>query len=186
MRLNLNMVKPSLNHMTKNAEVILFPKNTRGPEQHRQWLSSILQTFQEHLGRHGLKLTRQREEILRCLMSAERHLGVDEIYAQLKREDPTIGRATIFRTMNLLQECGLVAEVGAFQNGGAKFELKADRPHHDHMICIECGRISEFQSPMMERFQDEAIRRHGFVALWHRHEIFGRCKGCFKNRRSAR
>jgi len=63
-------------------------------------------------------------------------------------------------------------------NGPSKFELKADRPHHDHMICIECGRILEFQSPMMERFQDGAIRRHGFTALWHRHEIFGRCKAC--------
>ena len=164
--------------MTKQAEVILFPRYARSPVQHRQWLASILQTFQEHLGRQGLKLTRQREEILRSLMSAERHLGVEEIYAGLKKIDPSIGRATIFRTVKLLQECGLVAEVSSFQNGGAKFELKADRPHHDHMICVECGRITEFQSPMMERFQDEAIRRHGFVALWHRHEIFGRCHGC--------
>ena len=165
----------------RDAEVILFPKNTRRPKQFRQWLASILQTFQEHLGRHGLKLTRQREEILRCLMTAERHLGIDELYTTLKKQDPSIGRATIFRTMKLLQECGLVAEVGSI-NGGAKFELKADRPHHDHMICVECGRIIEFQSPMMERFQDGAIRRHGFVALWHRHEIYGRCKDCWKRR----
>ncbi len=163
--------------MRQKAEVILFPKNTKKPEQFRQWLATILQTFQEHLGRRGLKLTRQREEILRCLMSAQRHLGVDEIYLLLKKQDPSIGRATIFRTVKLLQECGLVAEVGS-SNGRAKFELKADRPHHDHMICIECGRIIEFQSPMMERFQDGAIRRHGFVALWHRHEIFGRCHDC--------
>ncbi len=166
--------------MTKNAEVILFPKHARSPEQHKQWLSTVLQTFQEYLGKQGLKLTRQREEILLCLMSAERHLGVEELYSLLKKKDPTIGRATIFRTVKLLQECGLVAEVGSHHNGGGKFELKADRPHHDHMICVECGRITEFQSPMMERFQDEAIRRHGFTALWHRHEIFGRCRNCPK------
>ena len=165
--------------MKKRAEVLLFPKHAQKPEQFRQWLASILQTFQEHLGRRGLKLTRQREEILRCLMSAERHLGVEELYGILKKQDPSIGRATIFRTVKLLQECGLVAEVGS-TNGRAKFELKADRPHHDHMICIECGRIIEFQSPMMERFQDEAIRRQGFVALWHRHEIFGRCHDCLE------
>ena len=170
--------------MTQNAEVILFPKRARTPQQFKVWLASILRTFQEHLGRKGLKLTRQREEILRCLMSAQRHLGVDEIYALLKRQDPAIGRATIFRTVKLLQECGLVAEVGSM-NAGMKFELKADRPHHDHMICVECGRITEFQSPMMERFQDGAIRRHGFVALWHRHEIFGRCKECLKRRGSS-
>lgn len=167
--------------MTQFAEVILFPKHARRPAQFKAWLSNILQTFQEHLGRRGLKLTRQREEILRCLMSAERHLGVDAIYTQLKKQDPSLGRATIFRTVKLLQECGLVAEVGSV-NGGAKFELKADRPHHDHMICVECSRIIEFQSPMMERFQDEAIRRQGFVALWHRHEIFGRCAACHKKR----
>ncbi len=164
--------------MIKKSEVVLFPKHAQSPERHHLWLESILQTFQEHLSRQGLKLTRQREEILRGLMAAEKHLGVEQMYSLLKKKDPTIGRATIFRTVKLLQECGLVAEVGSPHNGGAKFELKADRPHHDHMICVECGRISEFQSPMMERFQDEAIRRQGFTALWHRHEIFGRCREC--------
>ncbi|MCM8811779.1 MAG: transcriptional repressor [Candidatus Omnitrophica bacterium] len=166
----------------KQAEVTLFPRYAQKPEKYQQWLSSIQERFQEHLGRRGLKLTHQREEILRCLMAAEKHLGVEEMYTILKKQDPLIGRATIFRTIKLLQECGLVAEVGVFQNGGAKFELKADRPHHDHMICVECGRIIEFQSPMMERFQDEAIKRHGFLALWHRHEIFGRCAACSKKR----
>ncbi len=167
--------------MKSGPEVILFPKHARSPEQFRQWLASILQIFQEHLGRRNLKLTRQREEILRCLMSAERHLGVEELYGRLKKQDPSIGRATIFRTIKLLQACALVAEVGS-ADGRAKFELKADRPHHDHMICIECGRIIEFQSPMMERFQDGAIRRQGFVALWHRHEIFGRCHDCSRKK----
>ena len=165
-------------------EVILFPKHARQPEQFRQWLKTILQTFQEYLSRQGLNLTHQREEILRCLMEADRHLGVEEVYERVRRKDRTIGRATVFRTVRLLQECGLVAEVGA-ANGRSKFELKADRPHHDHMICVECGRIMEFQSPMMERFQDEAIRRHGFVALWHRHEIFGRCHDCQEQKRSG-
>ena len=169
--------------MNRSAEVILFPKHARRPQQFKQWLATILQTFQEHLERKGLNLTRQREEILRYLMSAQRHLGIDELYDILKKQDPSIGRATIFRTIKLLQECGLVAEVGS-STGRSKFELKADRPHHDHMICIECGRIIEFQSPMMEHFQDGAIRRHGFVALWHRHEVFGRCQDCMKHKGS--
>lgn len=177
MRLDINGTILSLNKTMQEPEVILFPRRARRPQQFKAWLAAIPQTFQERLGRKGLKLTRQREEILRALMAAERHLGVDEMYVALKKRDPAIGRATIFRTMKLLQECGLVAEVGAV-NGSAKFELKADRPHHDHMICIECSRIIEFQSPAMERFQDGAIRRHGFVALWHQHEIFGRCAAC--------
>ena len=165
--------------MAKNstAEIILFPKHTKEPGRFQEWLNSISTTFQDYLGRKGLKLTHQREGILKALTKAERHLSVDELYSVVKKEDPSIGRATVFRTVNLLQECGLVAEVGS-TTGASKFELKADRPHHDHMICIECGRTIEFQSPMMEHFQDGAIRRQGFVALWHRHEIFGRCREC--------
>ena len=167
--------------MSHVAEVILFPKHARAPAQHKRWLSSILSNFEEHLKRKGLSMTRQRKEILEQLMSAERHLDTDEIYDALKRTDPTIGRATVFRTVKLLQECGLAAEVET-AGGRSKFELKADRPHHDHMICVECGRILEFQSPKMERFQNEAIRKHNFEALWHRHEIFGRCKECRRHR----
>lgn len=169
--------------MRQEPELILFPKYARKPGQFKHWLATVLETFQEYLSRQGLNLTRQREGILRCLMSAERHLGIEEMYDLLKKKDRSLGRATVFRTVKLLQECGLVQEVGG-TNGRSKYELKADRPHHDHMICVECGRILEFQSPMMERFQDEAIRRHGFVALWHRHEIFGRCKNCQKSQKS--
>ena len=161
---------------------MLFPRHARKPAPFRRWLASILRTFQEYLVTRGLNLTRQREEVLRCLMAAERHLALDDVYAAAKRRDPTIGRATVFRTLRLLQECGLVAEVGS-ADGRARFELKADRPHHDHMICVECGGITEFESPMMEQFQNEAIKRHGFVALWHRHEIFGRCADCSKRQR---
>ncbi|MBI3322409.1 MAG: transcriptional repressor [Candidatus Omnitrophica bacterium] len=163
--------------MSPNAEVILFPKHARRPAQHQRWLADIERRFQAHLERQGLNLTRQRQEILRAFFGAEKHLGVEQVYDLLKKKDPTLGRATVFRTVKLLQECGLLAEVGA-ANGRSKFELKADRPHHDHMVCVECGRITEFQSPQMERFQDEAIRKLGFEALWHRHEIFGRCRDC--------
>ena len=171
--------------MPKSAEVILFPRRARRPEQFQRWLGTILKQFQEYLATRGLKLTRQREEILRCLMAAQSHLSLEDVYALTRKKDPAIGRATAFRTLRLLQECGLVSEVGS-ADGRARFELKADRPHHDHMICVECGRIEEFESPMMERFQDEAIKRHGFVALWHRHEIFGRCTGCIKQRDGRR
>jgi Fur family transcriptional regulator, ferric uptake regulator len=165
--------------MNARAEVILFPKRARRPRQHRQWLAEIERRFEASLAQQGLNLTHQRQEILRTLMSAEKHLTIEEIYDALKRKDPALGRATVFRTVKLLQECGLVAEVGSA--GRSKFELKADRPHHDHMVCVQCGKITEFQSPRMEHFQDEAIRKHGFTALWHRHEIFGRCASCSAN-----
>ena len=169
--------------MNAQAEVILFPKHARRPRQHQQWLEAIERRFEEYLQRKGLNLTRQRQEILRSFFSAEKHLGVEEVYDLIKKKDPTLGRATVFRTVKLLQECGLLAEVTS-ANGRSKYELKADRPHHDHMVCVDCGRITEFQSPRMEHFQDEAIRKLGFEALWHRHEIFGRCRDCHGRRRA--
>lgn len=169
--------------MITTAEVTLFPRNTRKPAQFQHWLDSVRRQFQDYLLTRGLKLTHQREEVLRCLMAAEKHLSLEDVYTLTKRRDPTIGRATVFRTLRLMQEGGLVAEVGSADNR-ARFELKADRPHHDHMICVECGRIEEFESPMMERFQDEAVKRHNFAALWHRHEIFGRCAICQRPRKS--
>ena len=168
--------------MRAPAEVILFPEHARKPRQHRQWLVGIERRFEEALKRQGLNLTRQRQEILHTLLAAEKHLTAEELYDLLKRKDPTLGRATIFRTVKLLQECGLAAEVTT-AGGRSKYEIKADRPHHDHMVCMECGRITEFQSPRMEHFQDEAIRKHRFEALWHRHEIFGRCRDCRKEKR---
>ncbi|MBI4313344.1 MAG: transcriptional repressor [Candidatus Omnitrophica bacterium] len=165
--------------MTKTAEVILFPRHAKNPAQFRTWLASISSTFKKYLEGKGLNLTHQREEVLKCLLSAGNHMSLDDVYAAAKKKDPTIGRATVFRTLKLLEECGLAAEVGS-ADGRTRFEIKADRPHHDHMICIECGRIAEFESPMMERFQNKAIRQHKFIALWHRHEIFGRCELCAK------
>ena len=165
--------------MTKNGEVRLLPKHAQDPARYRTWLASISKTFERYLEGKGLNLTHQREEVLRCLLSAGNHMSLDDVYAATKKKDPTIGRATVFRTLKLLEEGGLAAEVGS-ADGRTRFEIKADRPHHDHMICIECGRITEFESPMMERFQNEAIRKHKFAALWHRHEIFGRCQACAK------
>ncbi len=167
--------------LRKNAEVTLFPSHAQKPADFQHWLGSLRGRFEDYLTKQGLNLTKQRETILRCLTEADQHLTAEQIYDQVKKKDASVGRATVFRTIKLLQECGLVDEIASLR-GSAKFELKADRPHHDHMICVECGRILEFQSPMMEKFQDEAIRKQGFTALWHRHEIFGRCKLCQKQR----
>ena len=82
--------------MGPHAEVILFPKHAAKPAQHQRWLADIERRFQQHLEKQGLNLTRQRQEILHALMSAEKHLGAEELYDLLKKKDPTLGRATVF------------------------------------------------------------------------------------------
>ena len=158
-------------------ELTLFPSNVTTPGQRQRWQQRIVVAFQDRLAEDDLKLTPQRQAILGALFQATDHLDLDGVYGAVKRLRAGIGRATVFRTLKLLERYGLVDRVDG-ANGVARFELKHDRPHHDHMVCVECGAILEFHSDRMEAIQNEAVRAAGFTALWHRHEVFGRCRAC--------
>ncbi|OGR59299.1 MAG: hypothetical protein A2X36_00090 [Elusimicrobia bacterium GWA2_69_24] len=137
----------------------------------------MLDRFRTHLDSHGLKLTHQRYAILSHLLDAKVHLTVDDIFRELKSSDPTLGKATVFRTLNLLESAGIADRVSK-ADGKAHFEVKLLRPHHDHAICIACGAIEEIRDEKIERYQNEAVAAIGFVPLWHRHEVFGHCRRC--------
>jgi Fur family ferric uptake transcriptional regulator len=81
----------------------------------------------------------------------------------------------------MLEECKLVDRVHTLE-GKPRFEVKHERPHHDHLVCIECGAIQEIQWPQIEKIQEKTCKELGFVPLFHRHEIFGRCKNCQKGK----
>lgn len=165
------------NHPRRSErEITLFEKHgSAGTNQH--WRAQVFEKFGTHLAEKGLKPTHQRNLILTHLLDAQMHLTMDDIFAELKAKDPTLGRATVFRTLKLLEGCGIVDRVSK-ADGKPCFEIKLDRPHHDHAICIECGAIQEFRSEKMEVAQDEVVSKLGFSAIWHRHEVFGRCRSC--------
>ncbi len=137
--------------------------------------AKITLMFTGHLSKNGLRLTGQRRLILDQFLKTDHHLSQDEIYIALRAKG--VGRATVFRTLKMLQECGLIAPVIG-RDGIARFEVELDRPHHDHLICIACGRIQEVRWPALEKIQDATCRKAGFVPQWHRHEVFGLCKDC--------
>lgn len=146
------------------------------PEERRKgYQKRIYDLFTEYLGRNGLRLTDQRRRILDFFLQADRHLSQEEIYASLRRYG--IGRATVFRTLKMLEECRLVNHVSG-SGGTPRFEVNVERPHHDHLICIDCGRIQEVRWPKLEEIQERTCRKIGFEPKWHRHEIFGRCRDC--------
>ena len=91
------------------------------------------------------------------------------------RSEPEPARASGATEFTAVNE--LASRVSG-KDAAGRYELKHERPHHDHLICVACGTIIEFQSPEMERYQNEAVKRHRFQMLWHRHEIFGRCEAC--------
>lgn len=142
--------------------------------------SRVARVFAEHLAKNGLRLTDQRRAILDLFLKSDRHLSQEDVYVAVRARG--IGRATVFRTLKTLQECGLAAPVVG-RDGVPRFEINWERPHHDHLICVECGHISEVRWPRLEKIQEETCRRLGFSPRWHRHEIFGLCRDCARKPR---
>lgn len=153
-------------------ELVYYPSWDSGK---KGYVERIYKFFSEYLARHGLRLTGQRRRIVDLFLESDRHLSQDEIYRVVRKHG--LGRATVFRTLKMLEESGLIAHVTG-GGGTPRFEVKLDRPHHDHLICVECGAIQEVRWPKLEEIQDEACRKIGFVPKWHRHEVFGRCRDC--------
>ena len=131
----------------------------------------------EHLSRHGLKQTRQREVILDTFMSVSGHRTSEEIHELVRAEHPEVGAATVYRTLKLLCDAG-IANAHHFRDGVTLYERTGE--HHDHLICTDCGEIIEFESDVIEREQEEVAQRHGFELRRHRHILYGHCtrKNC--------
>jgi Fur family transcriptional regulator, ferric uptake regulator len=153
-------------------ELVFFPSWTAGREG---YVTRIHEVFQKHLAEQGLRHTHQRQTIVDYLLHSDQHVTMHEVYQALKHKG--IGKVTVFRTLKMLEECRLAERVTS-PTGQAKFEIKYERPHHDHLICVECGRIREVQWPEVERIQEKTCKTLRFAPLWHRHEIFGRCDAC--------
>lgn len=132
--------------------------------------------LKEHLRRQRLKSTAQRDTIATVFFASHRHVSIEEIAAEVKRLNPRIGYATVYRTMKLLTECGLAVE-RHFRDGSARYE-GAEKRHHDHLICEICGQIVEFEEPRIEGLQEQVAKRLGFRFTGHKMELYGICRDC--------
>ena len=131
-----------------------------------------------YLKTEGLKGTRQRARILEVFLDASKHISVEELLGLVRKVEPGIGHATIYRTMKLLVSAGLAAE-RRFGGGVTLFEPEADSTeHHDHLICVRCGMIVEFEHPRIEELQEEVAETHGFLLTHHKMELYGVCPSC--------
>jgi len=136
--------------------------------------------FRDYLDSQGLKSTRQRELILEEFLRAGAHLSTEELYLRLRRKNSGIGYATVHRTLKLFAECG-IAEQRHFGDGQARYEAIGHDEHHDHLICLVCGQIVEFEDPRIEQLQEEVAGEHGFRIERHRLELYGHCSACREN-----
>ena len=125
----------------------------------------------------GLKLTAQRREAVAQALSRNRHFSAEELYGELKKRQAGISRATVYRTLRILTERNLL-EVHDFDRGYRLYETRVGRHHHDHLVCLRCRRITEFENPDIEKEQEKVARHHRFKILSHSHKIYGVCGHC--------
>jgi Fur family ferric uptake transcriptional regulator len=130
-----------------------------------------------HLARAKLKRSRARDAVIDVFLASHGHASVEELTASVRHQAPTVGYTTVYRALKLLTECGLAAP-RHFGDGQTRYEPVREGTHHDHMICIGCGDILEFEDDRLEQLQAEIASRHGFQLTHHRMELYGRCRRC--------
>lgn len=119
----------------------------------------------------GMRMTEQRRVIARVLEGATDHPDVEELYRRASKIDEHISLSTVYRTVNLFEEAGLVAKHD-FKDGRARFEPLPDQ-HHDHLIDVRTGRVIEFRNAEIEAIQEEIARKLGYKLVDHRLELYG-------------
>ena len=144
-----------------------------------QSAEALHQRLNAYLQKKGLRQTVQRRVIADCFFAGPAHVSIEELLALARAVDPGIGYATVYRTLKLFTECGLADERN-FDNGPCRYELsdESTNHHHDHLICLECKNIVEFHDDGIERAQEAILKRFGFQARSHKHEIYGICRAC--------
>jgi Fur family ferric uptake transcriptional regulator len=133
--------------------------------------------FRNFLGEKGLKLTKERTAVLKEVFAFHGHFEPEQLYFRIKDSGIKASRASVYRTLTLLVESGLVEKVTRTGKGNV-YEHTYGHRHHDHMICQGCGEFIEFFSEKLENIQEEICRENGFAGVSHILEIRGYCDKC--------
>lgn len=133
---------------------------------------NALQTLREK----GHRLTPQRVIVLEAIETSEDHVSAEEIYERARSRYPYMNISTVYRTLELLKELGLVAESDL--GGGRYLYHPTGKASHHHLVCRKCGRIEDVDEAAFERLRDELKARYGFDARFEHMAVFGTCKRC--------
>ncbi|MZP28618.1 transcriptional repressor [Heliobacterium undosum] len=133
----------------------------------------------ERLHQKEYKLTPQRKIILRALLNGDdAHLSAEDLYGIVKQQNPEIGLATVYRTLELLAEIDVLQKID-FGDGRLRYELASEEAHHHHhLICTRCGKVLEFEDDLLDSLEQAIQRRNQFRILDHQLKFFGVCKEC--------
>jgi Fur family ferric uptake transcriptional regulator len=144
-----------------------------------------LEIFETFLRTKGLKMTGQRRTLVKTALRQEGHFTADDFHERLRGAGERISLATVYRALNLLEESGIL-EGHDFEDGQRRYERRLRREHHDHLICLDCRAVVEFQNPRIEELQDEVLAQHGFDMVHHVMTIFASCQALRRTGRCDR
>lgn len=164
--------------LTTGRSAVVSPQSVASPDPSPRDPLEVLRTY---VSENGLKFTRQRELIAEVFFAASGHLTVEDLLDHVRKQDPQVSLATVYRTMKLLTECGL-ADAHRFGDRQVLYEpSEGEEEHHDHIICVVCGKIVEFFDEELEDRQELIAEKHGFRLERHRMELYGSCKDCLED-----
>lgn len=145
-------------------------KNPGGRDSFRWFWDSL----DGYLAVKNLKQTQQRRKLIEIFLKMNTHVSAEELHEAARKAGYNIGLATIYRTLNLLAEADLV-EQKSFVDGRHVYEVNMPGEHHDHLICLDCGLVIEFENEEIEKLQEKIAAAHGLELKVHRLDLFGRC-----------
>jgi len=138
-------------------------------------LESVLERYKAYLAEHQLKFTTQRQVIIAEFLKAGGHVSAEELFRVVKKKAAGVGLASVYRTINSLVEAGLAVE-RRFLDKSSVYELHEPGHHHDHLICMRCRKIFEFENDKIEDLQKQVAESLGFTLHDHKLELYGYCQ----------
>ena len=144
-------------------------------------MDDVLDLFRSFISQKGLRNTPEREEIIKVIFGDHEHFDVDDLYLRLKHKNSKVSKASIYRNIPLIMECGLIKEVW-HENGHMHYEHTYGHMHHCHLRCINCGKVVEFVENDLERISESLGSANGFEIINYRMDITGCCSECQKEK----
>ncbi len=141
--------------------------------------------FTEFLRDGNYRITAERFEVLARVMKYDEHFDAESLYLQLRADESKVSRATVYKTLSLLHECGLVSRYMFSPGNFAQYEKTIDRPRHDHMVCNKCNRVIEFPNGAVRYLVKQICYHQDFEESYHSLQIFGTCPDCRRGRKGT-
>lgn len=135
-----------------------------------------MKQFDEYLNQKGYRFSNARNVVAQTFFKLSEHVDIEALYKKVREKDANVGIATVYRTLNLLVESGLVVKRN-FETGATTYE-KIDGEHHDHLICVGCKTVVEFHNQKIEDLQTKVAAQYGYVLKSHKMELYGECSKC--------